>query len=459
MIVVDVRPGGAERLHEPFVDGRKGRAQVDARRDRGSGLEQQAQLPVLGVEAVDDAGALDGDSGLGGQPGGKGLVGLGEAPRMTPLYGAEKADDLVAGDDRHVHDGALTARDHLGPLFGGKLEIVVVRRGDAVLGGCSGARPDVAQAVDRPGPLVGGVVGRLVAGDDLHRSRRLLADEHVAMLDLETLGKALCDVDERAFGRPAADDAANLRAVFAVGRRLGGRTVLGESARVGRRLGDDRADALSQHELGGRVAPLPVAGEQFDHADALAAQHERQRQPAALDLGGRTARPLAIRRARIRRGEQRFSVADHASRGGVGGEVARAAHGRAHAADVVAGHRFERVATKIDERKHGGGTVHRAQQTGADQRQAAVGTELVDRAGRGVDQRQQGLGPQLLSFGIDEKPLGGMLVLWSTSHPASPHTFRAGRQRASRSPHGRLALASVRAHCLVLGKSTDGRRN
>jgi hypothetical protein len=167
-----------------------------------------------------------------------------------------------------------------------------------------------------------------------------------------------------------------------------------------------------------------VAGEQLDHADALAAQHERQREPAALDLGGRTARAHGIRRAGIRRDEQRLPVADHASRSGVGGEVARAAHGRAHAADVVAGYRLERVAAEVDERKHGGGTVHRAQQTRADQRQAAVGAELVDRPGRGVDQRQERLGAQLLSFGIDEKPLSGMLVVWSTSHPASPHTFR-----------------------------------
>jgi hypothetical protein len=228
VIVVDVRPGRAERLDEPFVDGREGRAQVDARRDRRPGLEQQAQLPVLGVEAVDDAGAFDGDSGLGGQPRGKGLVGLGEAARVAPLYSAEKTDDQGPGDDRHVHDGALAARHHLGSLLGGELEIVVVGRGDAAFGGGSGARPDVAQAVDRPGPLAGSVVGPLVAGDDLDRPRRLLADEHVAVLDLEALGEALRDVDERAFDRPPSGDAAALTTTFAFGRRLGRRTVLGE---------------------------------------------------------------------------------------------------------------------------------------------------------------------------------------------------------------------------------------
>ena len=163
---------------------------------------------VLGVEAVDDAGALDRDAGLGGQPRGKRLVGLGEAPRVPPLDGAEKADDLVAGDDRHVHDGALAAGDHLGALLGGELEIVVVRRRDATLGGGSGACADVAQSVDRPALFDGVVVGRLVAGDDLDRARRLLADEHVAVLDLEALGEALRDVDERAFGRPAPGAAA-----------------------------------------------------------------------------------------------------------------------------------------------------------------------------------------------------------------------------------------------------------
>ena len=232
--------------------------------------------------------------------GGEGLVGLGEAARMPPFDGAQKADYLVADDDRHVHHGALAARDHLGPLLGGELEIVVVRRGDAALGGGSGARADVAQSVDRRRGLAGCVVGGLVVSDDLDRARRLLADEDVAVLDLEALGEAPRDVDQRAFGRPPPGAAAVALRGVVVGRRLGGRPVPGEGLRVGRRLGDDGADALRQHELGRRVAPLPVAGEQLDHADALAAQHERQRQPAALDLGRRAARPRRDRAGRGR---------------------------------------------------------------------------------------------------------------------------------------------------------------
>ncbi len=91
-----------------------------------------------------------------------------------------------------------------------------MRRSAAARGAC----PDVAQSVDRPALFDGVVVGRLVAGDDLDRARRLLADQHVAVLDFEALGEALRDVDERAFGRPAPG-AATLSGVLVVGCRLG----------------------------------------------------------------------------------------------------------------------------------------------------------------------------------------------------------------------------------------------
>ena len=232
----------------------------------------------------------------------------------------------------------------------------------------------------------------LVVSDHLGRPRRLLTDEHIAVLDLEALGEPPGYVDERAFDRSPPGARLASFVALVVWRRLAGWPVLGKGHRVGRRLGDDRAHALRQHQLGRRVTPLPMAGQQLDHADAFTAQHERQRQPAALDLGGRAARSCGIGRTSFGTDEQRFPVADHASRGGVGGERPRAADRRAHAAHVVAGDRLERVAAGIDQREHGGRAVHGAQQTRADQRQAPVGAELVERPRRGVDQRQERLG-------------------------------------------------------------------
>ena len=151
----------------------------------------------------------DGDAGLVGEAGGEGLVGVGEAARVAPFDGAQKADHLVGDDDRHVHHGALAARDHLGPLLGRQLEVVVVGRGDAALGRGSGAGADVAQPVDAPGRDGRRVVVCLVASDDLDRARDFVAHQDVALLDLEALGQAPRDVDQGAFGGvpPDADSA------------------------------------------------------------------------------------------------------------------------------------------------------------------------------------------------------------------------------------------------------------
>ena len=146
-------------------------------------------------------------------------------------------------------------------------------------------------------------------------------------------------------------------------------------------------------------------------------------QPPSVWAAG-PPRPVGTGRAGVGSGEERFAVADHTSRGRIGGKGARAPHGGADAAQVVAGHRLEGVVAIVDEREHGGRAVHRAQEAGADQRQAPVGAQLVDRPGGGVDQRQQRLGAQLLFLDVDEEALG-MLLAWSTSHAASPHTLLA----------------------------------
>ena len=180
----------------------------NARCDRRAGLDHQALLAVLGVELVDDPGALDRDAGFGGQAHGKGLVGLGEAPRMAPLDGAQEPHHLVGDDDGDVHHGALSAGDHLGPLLGGQVEIVVVRRRDASLGSGPGAGAHIAETVVLLARQSGfGAVG-LIAGDRLDGTRRLHADQHVAVLHLEPLGEAPRDVGQRAFGgvRPRAAD-------------------------------------------------------------------------------------------------------------------------------------------------------------------------------------------------------------------------------------------------------------
>ena len=126
MIVVDVRPGDAQGLHESFGDRRQRRAQIDARRDRRAGLEHETLLAVLGIEPVDDAGALDRHPGVAGQLRGERLVCFGEASRVAPLDGAQKADHLVAGEDRRVQHSALPAGDHLSTLLGRQRKVVVV---------------------------------------------------------------------------------------------------------------------------------------------------------------------------------------------------------------------------------------------------------------------------------------------------------------------------------------------
>lgn len=449
-VIVDVRPGDAERLDQTLVDGREGRAQVDARGDRRPGLQQQAKLLVLGVEAIDRAGAGHGDSGLARQAAGKRLVGRREAARMASLDGAQKADHLVADDDRRIHDCALSAGDHLGAFFDRQLEVVVAGHGDAALGGGPRPHPELAQTVDRLGGGPG-VVGRLVAGHHLGRPRPFPADEHVAVLNLEALGEASVDVDERVCG--CTPDGGALTAAVGVGQNLGGRSEPVKGRHVGRRPGDDRVDTLGQHQLGRRVSPLPVTGEQLDHADALAAHNQRQRQSAPLDLGGRTGHPRRAAGAGIRGGQQWLLVGDHAGRGGIAGEGARAAYSRTNAAHIVAGHRLEGLVAMIDEREDGGRATHGTQQAGADQRQRLVGAELVDRPRGGVDQRQERLGAQLLCLGIDEEPLGGMLVAWSTGHRKSPHTLRArGVDRRAGRPTTRspspLSAHSVSAQIL-----------
>ena len=73
-----------------------------------------------------------------------------------------------------------------------------------------------------------------------------------------------------------------------------GRTILGEGLRFGDRLSDRRADALRQHELGRRVPPLALTGEQLDHADALAT-HARAAASTSRLRSGRSPRRAAPR--------------------------------------------------------------------------------------------------------------------------------------------------------------------
>lgn len=356
----------------------------------------------------------------------------------------------------------MPAGDHLGALLGGQREVVVVSRRYAPRRGGARSRAHVAEAVG----LLGGRVALLavgpVASDHLDRPRGLPADQHVAVVYLEALGQPAGDVDQRALG--GVRTGAATREAAAVGaRRTRGRQVLGEGLRVGHGPGRDGAHALGQHELGGRVAPLPVSGEQLDHADAVAAQHERQRKPAAFERRGGTRR---AREVGVGRDEQRLAVADHAGRDGVDRQGPRAAYGGAHPAHVVADHRLERVAPEVDQRKHRGRAVHRPQQAGADQGQPPVGAKLVDRPRGGVDQRQERLGAQLLFADIDEEPLSGALVARSTSHPASSAVSHAGGREAAAapaapsSPHVSRALSQVLVdrRAAKHDKRTPGRR-